>query len=376
MRSTVQDAVYKNLIMRRRPWPLIFFIVLCVSGCIRIVPGQAGSGEKIKILVLSALSSVNIRSSDRGSLEIKKEDGLIKVNGNEKALPLRLLPMGDFIYINNKPFRGSIEISDSKNGLMVVNELNLESYLVGIINNEISSRWPRDVIKSQAVVARTYAVYNKKKRAKSLYHVEGSTMGQVYSGAGKEDPVAQKAVRETKGEILAFSGEAALTVYHSNAGGMTDSSRDVWSRDYPYLKAVKSPYDENCPQFFWDMTLHADDLRGSLRKNGFEIGKPETLDVRETSGAGRAKIIVIQDNEGGSVKISGEDLRKALGYNELKSTIFEVSKAGDLFVFKGKGSGHGVGLSQWGAKGMAEDGYSYREILKHYYPGTDLVKMY
>ncbi|MDO8426058.1 MAG: SpoIID/LytB domain-containing protein [Deltaproteobacteria bacterium] len=362
--------------MRKRPWPIIILLVFLAFGCVKILPGEAGYGDKVRILVLKGANEFEIRS-EGGTIEVRSEGpGRVMVNGRLRELPLKFTARNEFVYLNGKPFRGAVEVAESKDGLIVINELFLESYLVGIINNEISSKWPKDVIKTQAVIARTYALYNKAKRPNGLYHVEGSVMGQVYSGVGKEDEAAFKAVKETAGEILTFSGEPALTVYHSNAGGMTDSSKDVWERYYPYLLSIESPYDSAYPQFYWGFSLSAASLGELLKKSGLKTGEPaETIPVEATK-AGRVKSIVIEDKEGKKLKISGEDLRKAVGYSTLRSTIFEVKRAGDLFVFKGKGSGHGVGLSQWGAKGMAEEGYSYREILKHYYPGTDLVRAY
>lgn len=363
--------------MKNRRWLLILFIVVCISGCLRIIPGEARGGNKIRILVLNGPTTLSIKSSDKGAFTIKREGpDMIKLNGRLKELPVTVYPRGEFIYIDGRPYRGSIEIAEGRGGLMVINELNLESYVTGIINNEISSKWPTDVIKTQAVIARTYAVFNREKRARNKYHVEGTVMGQVYGGAASEDPVAKKAVMDTAGEILTFGGEPALTVYHSNAGSMTEASSEVWANDYPYLRSVKSPFDEEAPQYYWELPIHSGVFAAYLRKAGHQIGAPVEVEIIERTLAGRVKAAVIRDSDGAFIKISGEDLRKAVGYSGLKSTLFEVSKTEDLFVFKGRGSGHGVGLSQWGAKGMAEEGYSYREILKHYYPGTDLVKAY
>lgn len=350
-------------------------MIALLAGCIKAVPGQAG--DKIRVLVLKGVREVNIKGSDRGSLAIKREaPDRVLVNGKNRDLPIRLSPRNDVIYLNGKPFRGTLEVAEGKGGLMVVNELYLESYLVGIINNEISSKWPADVIKTQAIIARTYAIHQRRTRPKDRYHVEGTVMGQVYSGAGKEDAAALKAVKETAGEILTFDGEPALTVYHSNAGGMTEASSNIWFRDYPYLKPVESPYDETAPKFEWEFTLPGSSLRELLSAAGYRIGDPDEIRPLDKTASGRVRFLSIVDANGGGVKVSGEDLRRIIGYSTLKSTMFEVGKDNGVFVFKGRGAGHGVGLSQWGAKGMAENGYSYKEILKHYYPGTDLSKAY
>src|SRR3972149_6545848 len=307
---------------KTRPGRLVDALLLLLAGCLHTVPGQAGYGEKVRVLIAKS-SSFDLRATDRGDLNIKREGTGILVNGRRKTLPLRLHPEGEFIYIGNRPYRGTVEIAAGKDGLLLINEVHLDSYIAGIINNEISSKWPEGVIKSQVVIARTYAIFSMRKKANSPYHLESSVMGQVYNGASGEDDIVRKAVRETAGEILLFDGEPALTVYHSNAGGMTEAAVDVWRGGDPYLVPVEGPFD---------------------------------------GGAAR-----------GELRLSAAERRKALGYSNLRSTFLEVSRREGLFVFRGKGSGHGVGLSQWGAKGMAENGYSYKEILEHFYPGTELT---
>lgn len=363
--------------LKERPWRLIILFVFLVSGCFKTVPGQAGHGERIRVLIMKGVPSLEVKGTDRGSLIIRDAGaGLAKVNGKERRLPLKLLPDNGQIYVNGRPYRGTIEIADGKEGLLVINEVPMENYLAGIINHEISSKWPEDVIKTQAVIARTYALFNRNKRAKNPWHVDSSVMGQVYGGSSSEDQAAVAAVRATAGEVLMYADEPALTVYHSNAGGMTDSARNVWSRDYPYLVPVESPFDAGAPRYQWDHTASAADLGEGLRRSGKRIGDPVGLEVIDKTDAGRVKVLAVRDNNGQEIRLSGEELRSILGYSVLRSAIFEVERGGEMFLFKGRGSGHGVGLSQWGAKGMAENGYSYRQILEHFYPGTELVKVW
>ena len=358
-----------------RPWRLIILLVFFVSGCLRTVPGQAGGGEKIRVLIMKGVPSLELKGTDRGSLVIRDEGaGTARVNGKQRPLPLRLFPDGGQIFVNGRPYRGTIEVAEGKQGLLVINEVPIESYLSGIINHEISSKWHEDVIKTQAVIARTYALFNRNKRAGALWHVESSVMGQVYGGSSSEDSAAINAVQATAGEVLMYSDEPALTVYHSNAGGMTEFSKLVWSRDYPYLVSVESPFDAGAPRFEWDHVATAAGLGEELRRSGRAIGDPREIEVIETTPAGRVRVLAGRDGEGREIRVSGEDLRSILGYSVLRSAIFEVERGAEMFIFRGRGSGHGVGLSQWGAKGMAENGYSYRQILLHFYPGTELTK--
>lgn len=367
----------------------LLFMFLGLLGACGIVPvAPTETSETIKVLIVKGIKDapgLEVKTSQGGqaiTVTAAKDPRSASINGSEKSLPLYFKPDGEFIYVNGRPYRGGIAVIRHKDALGAVNELPMEDYVAGIINNEISSKWHVDAVKAQAVIARTYALYHKKKRPVEPYHVEGTVMGQVYSGAASEDAAAWKAVTETQGETLYYNGSPALAVYHSNAGGMTDASKDVWKSDYPYLTSVASPYDELYPKFYWEYSIPAAEFKEILNKAGFEVSEPESVFPESVTAAGRIKTLSIKDVDYKTITMAGEDLRKILGYGNLRSTIFggiaafDLKKDSGVFVFKGKGSGHGVGLSQWGAKGMAEKGSSYKEILKHYYPGTSLVKIY
>lgn len=350
-------------------------MVLCLT--LSAVSSVAAAGRSIRVLVLKGEPSLTVTGAGESPVEIKAEGGkAAPVNGKKAAWPLKLSPAGEFLYINGRPYRGSAEVTESREGLRVINELSLESYIAGVINNEISSKWAVEAVKAQAVVARTYAVHQMNNRTDAPYDIEGTVMGQVYRGAASEDEAATKAVADTAGEILTFAGEPALTVYHSNAGGMTDSSREIWAEYYPYLLSVTSPFDKDAPRYAWEFAVPALSLKALLAGAGYEIG--ELLDIKcdEMTAAGRVKSLVISGSSGSGVRLRGEDLRRLIGYSYLRSSLFSAEKKGGLFVFRGRGSGHGVGMSQWGAKGMAESGFSYAEILRHYYRGTVLKKAY
>lgn len=363
--------------MTKANFRVFIAVLILLTGCSTLAARRAAGGS-IRVLVLKGAPSLTIRNADGTRVfEVKKTaSGRAAVNGSDTPLPHRFYPNKGYVYLNNRPYAGMIEIFDDASGLMAVNELQLETYLAGILNNEISTKWPPDALKTQVVIARTYALNQKKKRVNEKYHLEGSVMGQVYSGVAAEDFAALKAVRDTTGEVLTYNGEPALTVYHSNAGGMTEASKDVWSADYPYLKPVESPFDGSAPKYLWEHVVPAVLLKASLNSAGHDIGEPDEITVDSTTASGRVKSLIVRDGAGKKLRLTGEDLRKAAGYSNVRSTLFAVSKDGGAFVFKGRGSGHGVGLSQWGAKGMAEKGYSYKDILRHYYPGTTLVRAY
>lgn len=340
------------------------------------VSGSKSSGEKIKVLVLSGQHSIELSGHDGSDHAriVKKSAESASVDGSTKKLPLIFVPQKELLYVNGRPYRGTIKIISDNDGLSVVDILPIESYLVGVINHEISSKWHIEAVKAQAIVARTYAYVRMKNNSGAAYHIEGTVAGQVYKGTSSEDEAAQKAVRSTAGIILAYKDKPVMAVYHSNAGGRTEAAKEIWNTDYEYLRSVKSPYDKTQPGYEWTYSITSAELKTALKRIGRKGGVPVKLSVEETMPSGRVKTVLVKTDDSEKYTITGEDLRKAIGQTIIKSTLFEIDRSGGKFFFTGRGYGHGVGMSQWGAKGMAEDGYSYKEILYHYYPGTDLAR--
>jgi len=275
--------------------------------------------------------------------------------------------------VNGKGYRGSLEITPAEQGLLVVNELPLEEYLIGLINCEISSSWPLESIKAQAVVARSYALYQKEVRKGARYHLEASVLDQVYDGCAVEDERSALAVRETAGEVLSFNGAPALTFYHANCGGHTEAAEQVWSTKYPYLGGAPCGYCLTAPTASWEVTLSLAKIEATLKAGGTAITGLRNLAPGPRNESGRLTTIQLITARA-TQEIPATTFRKALGYTVIRSTNFNLSVMGDLVRFSGRGYGHGVGLCQWGAKSKAEAGFSYREILAYYYPGTAIVK--
>lgn len=363
-------------------------IIMSLISCVRTVPTDALSSEVIRVAILKDIRGLKVGGVDRieggrvgngidgEELTITVEgERWLAINGEMFGPSLKLSSSSGVVYINGRPFRGEIEVLRGEKGLLVINEIDLERYLVGLINHEISSKWPMEVIKAQAVIARTYALYQKKRRIGQPYHLEATVLDQVYSGTIPEDTTSLTAIQDTRGEVLTYNGELALTVYHSNGGGRTESSRNVWGKDYPYLREVESPYDETSPNLLWDFEITVEALAKTLRGAGYPVGDIKGLIPLERTKSDRVRRLRIT-SASRDLEITGEELRKVVGYDKIKSTNFIVEESMDSFRFSGRGSGHGVGLSQWGAKGMAERGYVYREILQYYYPGTKLVRLY
>jgi len=374
----------------------VAMVVLFLFGCVKDTSTAfSNSSEKIKVAILKNMTNLTIegatvaeadgyrlplqpdKEASRSAFSLALEgSGALTVNGS-KITGSRIAFFSDngVLSVNSRTYRGKIEVIREQKGLLVVNELPLEFYVAGLINQEISSKWPIEVVKAQAVIARTYAMYRKQKRVTGDYHVEATVADQVYAGSMTEDERSLYAVKETIGEVLTYNGELALTVYHSNSGGMTEDAKNIWGKDYPYLRQVKSLFDKDSSHFSWILNMSPQSVEAALKDAGYSISDIQNIIPVYTTNSGRV-IKVMMHYAGGKLEMSGEDLRKAVGYDKLKSTMFTVEIVNSSFVFNGKGYGHGVGLSQWGAKGMAEKGYTYTEILEHFYPGTRIERIY
>ena len=340
---------------------------------VAIYKGAAVSvgGEGIAITGISSSNKVSILSN--ANIEAKAgRDGIV-VNGTLYS-SLKIESKEPGIKVNGKRYRGTIEIVRDKSSLLLINELNLEDYLVGLINQEISSRWPMEAVKAQAVVARTYALYQKKNRKYPTYDLESTVTSQVYSGIESEDELARQAVKETEGQAAYYNGEMIQALYHSSCGGNTEAALEVWGKEIPYLKSIKDPHCTEAPNYFWQYKIDLNGLRDRLRRFNSGIGKIESVSILKRSSSGRVTRISIRHSKGSFV-IEGKDFREALGFENLRSTDFTLKIKGDSVSLAGSGGGHGVGMCQWGAKGMAEEGKSYIDILKWYYPGVTIKRM-
>ncbi len=266
-------------------------------------------------------------------------------------------------------YRGRILVERTGAGLRVINEVPVERYVEGILLREVYPSWGDSVLRAQAVVARTYALHRKRLSPDPAYHLTAGPESQVYGGLDAEAPVARNAVSATRGEVLIWQGEPILAAYHSASGGRTASSEEVWGRPLPYLVSVPVEGEENSPRTYWRIPVPAATLGRALGSLGFRTGRVREVRVLDRSPSGRVAEAEVRGGSG-RVRVDGRVLRRAAG--GLPSTLFEVRRDGDGFLFIGSGHGHGVGMSQWGAQAMAERGASYREILARFYPGARL----
>jgi stage II sporulation protein D len=247
----------------------------------------------------------------------------------------------------------------------------LEEYVKGVVPAEVNSAWHPEMLKVQAIAARTYALYQHMLSATRDYDVVASTQDQVYRGRQGIDERVIQAVESTRGLVVTHQGAPIYAAFSSTAAGITEDAMNVWSKDLPYLKGVECPFDLESPFYQWKASVKLDTLEKNLRQQGFAVGTISAITPLAYSRAGRVATIRIVHSSG-ELTLRGEDLRKTVGYTVVPSTQFTIESVGQDVVFSGYGAGHAVGLCQWGAKELAELGYSFSSILRYYYPGTEI----
>ena len=409
--------------------------------------------------------AADFRASAKGSVSVGKQ---------QLKLPVKL-SSGHPLSFNGKRYRGSFSIITSGSGVTLLNVLELEDYLRGVLKMEVNPAWSMNALKAQAIISRTYALRSvQNNKGKGGYDLQDGVMSQVYRGINAEDKRTDEAIKATKGMILKYGSSVAFTPFHSHSGGATADVSTVWGGDMPYLKGVREDFRTDSPNNQWETRLTPAQVEEALRSAGVNVGRIQELRVEQTDPFGRATTLRAIGT-GGTKTMKSHSFRMAAGSNVIKSTLLTITPPGgripvaqpnpqplpaaaatpepsaflaspsdiptsltpmsaseelrltqlteqgafnseelmdmlmnpdkrkgylvkalrttrpeapalkpqpqpvlrssDCFVFTGKGWGHGVGLSQWGAKALADQGWDYKKILDFYYPGTKLDRM-
>lgn len=311
-----------------------------------------------------------VLSGRPASIRVTLKNGGFDVEGRRVAA-VRLRPSGTgALRLNGREYPGSLDVLKNGDGLVVVNELPFEEYLAGALKAEASDKWPMEILKAQAIVARTYAAYHRVLNAAKPFHLVASTAHQQYAGKVAETSPVWRATRETEGQVLYWDGQLFPAFYHTDSGGHTEDPRLVFAaRNMPALRAVRSEFSGDSPHFAWNLDMPIGQLAQILKKGGISVGAVVRLEVLERSPSLRVLRLAIHGTRG-TATLAGAEFRRILGYDTLKSTLFAVAVDGEYARFAGRGYGHGVGLDQWGGKAMAERGYTAAQILRYYYPGA------
>lgn len=308
---------------------------------------------------------------------------------------------GRFAMANGQRYRGRVNVVRDRAGLTLISRLPLESYLAGVLSREMGPRAPeeREALLAQAVVARTFALRNRGRWEADGFDATADTRDQVYLGVDAETQQAWNAVRATAGLVLRYHGQLIDAYYHSTCGGRTAAVEEVFrsAQRQPYLRSVSDAsggghfYCERSPRFQWRAQWDAPTLRAILTRtltavmpvSGDGLQRITDVAVTRTTSSGRVSELRIAFPHG-DVRVGGPDVRTVLrpaSDQLLQSTAFRVFVTRDSsgvarLTAEGTGSGHGVGLCQWGAIGRARAGQRYRQILTTYFPGTTVEKLY
>lgn len=282
-------------------------------------------------------------------------------------------------YINGRAYRGAVRILPSGNGFSIISHVTTEEYLRGVVPEEMPPEWNSEAVKAQAVAARTFALNNRKRHSSEGYDLCATTHCQQYSGIDKEKNGSDAAIRATAGEVVTYQGKLIDALFHTDSGGMTENSENVWGSRVPYLRAASEVHTRTYP---WEKNMTAENLVQLLDRHGKTVGSLKKVELepyvpgkngKERTVSGRVRQVRFMGTKGSAV-VSGNDLRSWAGLN---STLFDMSLRNNVIFISGFGWGHGLGLSQWGAKAFADEkGYKYDEILSHYYAGTVVKKLY
>ncbi|SHH53268.1 stage II sporulation protein D [Caloranaerobacter azorensis DSM 13643] len=330
---------------------------------------------------------------------------------------------GSIIAVNGSNYRDYLTLNRIDKELIIINYLPLEHYLYGVVPREMSANWPLEALKAQAVAARNYALISLKRHDDLGYDLCDTQHCQVYAGYDWENIKSNKAVDETYGKVLKYNGKLVNAYFHSTSGGHTENSENVWEYEIPYLRGVKDDFSIGSPNYSWQLVLNNKEIKERLEANDISIGDICSVEPLARSEYGRVLELKIEGTDGVEI-LKKENSRKVFGYASLKSTWFDVKSDADvyvvsgvnfkpvkttlnkvyivsangmvtntrsvysqvkitngdktnimpvipnMYVFEGRGWGHGVGMSQWGAKKMAELGYNYKQILEYYYTGA------
>ncbi len=281
---------------------------------------------------------------------------------NEKMEKLGSM-QGELLVMGSR-YEGNIDVWKGENGLYIINELPLEEYIKGVVAAEVVPDWDIEALKAQAVISRTYALYQKAVKGNSLYHLASSVLNQAYKGKTPDVQVAY-AVLATAGEILTFDGNIIESFYHSTCGGITENPEEVFSKPIPYLKSRESACNLS-PYANWERNIPLDEIQRALG-----LGQVSDIGIASYTSTNRVRQLLIK-TASGETMINAPDFRKAIGWSRLPSTNFAITRNGSQVLFTGSGYGHGVGLCQWCMLRMAREGKSYTDILSFFYPGTTL----
>ena len=288
-------------------------------------------------------------------------------------------------FINQREFSGPAEVRQaSDNGLLLVMETELEKYLLGVVSAEMGSgRQELEALKAQAVVSRSYAFAKIGSSPEAGYDIEAGVQHQAFEGGGDVPSLIQKAVEQTRGQVLICGGKVIAANFHSTCGGRTALPSEVWQavdERFPFLKSAKDDHCKISPRFSWQDTITSMEMLDKLFP-GQPHSRIRNVEILDRSRSGRIQALKVSADCGDTI-LYKDKIRFGLSKTPILSIRFDLKIQRDeegfitFIVLDGNGYGHGVGLCQWGAIGMAREGKSYRKIINNYYREVEIKKVY
>ena len=370
------NFVVKSVLLQKSNWLLSALLWLLF-----VIPAQA---VELRVAIKKDVSSLKVGSStkaivkdDRGrqigqltpmsSLAVKAKRNKISIDDLVGNTELIIEPTENgYVWIGDRWYRGTTRLIREHNTITAINHVDLEDYLYSVVGAEAVSSWPIEALKAQAVAARSYALYKRNSEVNDIYDVDTTVGTQVYKGLDTEYTTTHEAVNSTLGQIMTYNNRVILAAFHSSSGGHTENVEDVWTSPLPYLRAVVD-YDHTAPVFEWQQVFPVSKIKTLVAG----IGNIRGLQPVKMTPRGRIVTMKVTGDRG-STNLSGKEIRTAL---KLRSTLFRMSTDGNEVKVNGRGFGHGLGLSQWGAYYLAKRGVDYHRILAHYYQNASLTEL-
>ena len=350
---------------------------------------------------------------------------ILMMNSEEKVkvMPGEASGKVGTVQYKGKKYRGSMIMQSlAGSNITLINELPFDQYLYSVIPSEMPAAWHLEALKAQAVAARSYALVTIGRHTDQGFDLCSTEHCQAYKGLEQEKESSTQAVNATKGKILLYNGKPISAFFHSSSGGHTEDSENVWGTKTDYIRGVEDKYCLGSPHDNWTIELDKAEIKKKLSESGIDLGDITDIRILDVSSYGRVTKLEIKGTKAARV-FEKEKIRNIIGTRTMKSIWYNLETDADIFVkgtlsgnvdpgrtsdmyivsasgktkiyspsnrvsvkgmngvkeynvipvtytFNGKGFGHGLGMSQYGAKGMAEAGYNYKEILEHYYKGA------
>ncbi len=376
--SQIRSAfLQKNQVIRVLLIKDVSSIKLKYSGPIYVY--AAGSTEKHKI------------EGGDGTLLVSVKNGQINAAGITSREALIIDPkISSYIIFNHKKlknnaYNGVIRFTLHNGKMMIIEYSNLENYLLGVVGHEMNDAWPLEALKAQTVSARTFARVKMSKEEPN-YDLRSTTSDQVYKGSAQNVPESiQQAVKDTRGQVLTYNNELFITFYHANCGGYTLDGEVLTGSHVSTIEPLQGVVCNNCSHTYnscWSSTISSESINEFVWEHSKISGSVSSIKIEQTDANPKYKAAQVKEavnlrfisEDNNSVILSCGLLQKTVGCKKIKTCkIDKIEKNDDGFIFSGCGFGHGVGMCQDGAKGMAENNYSYQQILNYYFPGSELV---